>query len=81
MPSPSAAQASLRRLAAAIAVASGLAASGRAIDLAGLDSVAGLLCAQVLDLDPAEGSRMRPAVVELNQTVGALIATLTSNGR
>jgi hypothetical protein len=80
-PVPSAAHASLRRLSASIAVANGLAASGRAIDLGGLEAVTGLLCAQVLDLEPAEGSALRPAIVTLNSNIGSLIATLKTTGR
>ncbi len=76
-----AAQVSLRRLSASIALASGLAASGRTIDLGGLEAITGLLCAQVLDLDPAEGSALRPAIVALNDNIGALIATLKLAGR
>jgi hypothetical protein len=76
LPVYSAAHASLRRLSASIAVANGLASSGRAIDLVGLEAVTGLFCAQVLDLEPAEGSALRPAIAALNDTVGVLIATL-----
>lgn len=80
-PIPSPAHTSLRRLSASIAVANGLAASGRAIDLGGLEAVTGLLCAQVLDLEPAEGSAIRPAIVTLNSNIGSLIETLKITGR
>lgn len=66
----------LDRLSASVAVASGLAATGRHIDLAGLDAVAGVLCAQVLDLLPQEGSAIRPALVALNDRMAALAWTL-----
>ncbi len=41
------------------ALARTLAASGRAIDLTGLDGQVGLVCARALDLPAAEGSGMR----------------------
>lgn len=72
-----AAKASLRRLSASVAVASGLAASGRCIDLIGLEEIAGLLCAQVLDLEPAESVAFRPAIITLNDNIASLMTALT----
>ena len=72
---------SLKRLQSAIAIASGLAVSGRAVDLAGLDSVAGLLCAQVLDLPPEAARAMRPLLLAVDENVAGLIATLTVSHR
>ena len=81
VPQTSAAQLSLRRLAASIAVANGLASSGRAIDLGGLDAVAGLLCAQVLDLPPADGATLRPAINSLHAEIGELVMILKTSGQ
>ena len=76
-PSLAAAQA-LSRVCATVAVAQGLAMSGRPIDLAGLDTAAGMLCAQVLDLVPAEGIALRPALTDLEMKLSALAHTLAS---
>ena len=67
---------SIRRLATSIAVARGLVASGRSIDLGGLDSLAGLLCAQILDLEYAEATAIRPELITLRQDVAGLMDTL-----
>ncbi len=61
-----------------VAIAHALAASGRAVDLAGLDQAVGLLCAKTLDLPPDHGRRARPALAailaELYQLGAALRA-------
>ena len=49
-----------------------LAAAGRAIDLGGLENWIGRLTASVLDLDPDEGRRMRPALMGLLRNLDAL---------
>ena len=72
----SAAQASLSRMAASVAVATGLILSSRQIDLAGLDATAGILCAQILDLSPSESAAVRPSLLELNTSVTTLIDVL-----
>lgn len=72
----SAAQASLSRMAASVAVATGLVLSSRQIDLAGLDATAGILCAQILDLSPNESAAVRPSLLELSTSVTALIDIL-----
>ena len=76
-PISGAAQASLKRLQSAIDIATGLTLSGRDVDLAGIESVAGLLCAQVLDLPSEDGRAMRPALIVVTENVTALIASLS----
>ena len=78
-PVSSAAQASLKRLQSAIAIASGLVVSGRSVDLTGLESVAGLLCAQVLDLPPEDGRAIRPSLVSVQESIAGLAASLTAS--
>ena len=73
---PSPAQDSLKRISASVAVASGLATAGRSVDLSGLEIATGLLCAQVLDLDPVEAAALRPTVAALSENVGTLIEKL-----
>jgi len=48
-----------------IGIALALVAAGRQIDLTGLDSQIGLLCAKSLDLPPEEGRKVRPRLVAL----------------
>jgi hypothetical protein len=55
-----------------VALARALVASGRRIDLTGLDSQIGLLCAKWLDLPLEEGRRLRPWLVTLSAAVDAL---------
>ena len=62
---PPAAAALLQQLTSTVAIAKELAASGREVDLAGLDGMAGRLCAQALDLPLEAGAALRPALVEL----------------
>ena len=73
-PASAAVHAALDLVSSTIAVASGLADAGRAVDLTGLDCAAGTLCAQILDLPPQEGFAFRAALIELD----AKIATLSS---
>ena len=76
-PSPSvAAQAALQHVTATVAVASGLAATGRKVDLAGIEAVAGRLCAQLLDLPPEAGAQFRPALMALDQSIASLSTLL-----
>lgn len=77
----SAAAQALDRVVTTIAVAHGLAVSGRAIDLSGLDAAAGILCAQVLDLPPHEGAAMRVALAELETKLSTLARTLAVRSR
>ena len=60
-----------------LALARALAESGRRIDLTGLDSQVGLLCARALDLDPAEGRAVRVALIGLRAELDALAASLS----
>ena len=77
LPSQSAvAHASLRRLQSIVAVAHGLVSAGRVVDLEGIDSAAGQLCAQVLDLPHEEGSALRGSLVELERAIGSLAGQL-----
>lgn len=55
-----------------IQVSLALASAGRAIDLNGLDNLIGRLTASALDLDPAEGRRMHPALAGLLCSLDAL---------
>ncbi len=48
-----------------VAVARALLASGRRVDLTGLDRSVGLLCAKALDLQPEEGRAARAELVQL----------------
>jgi hypothetical protein len=59
---------------ATLRTARGLVDSGRRIDLAGLDDMVGLLCAQALDLPPAEG---RAALTRLEH-IGAELDLLAA---
>lgn len=49
-----------------------LAGAGRTIDLAGLDNWIGRLTAAALDLEPADGRRMRPVLAALLRSLDAL---------
>ena len=71
-----AAREDLQRVMSIVAVASGLASARRPIDLNGLESAAGALCARLLDLPPQDGRSFRPALTELNDTLQRLSATL-----
>lgn len=55
-----------------------LASAGRAVDLAGLESGIGLLCAKALDLPPEHGRRFRPRLVLLRQDLDELGHALRS---
>ncbi len=72
--------ANVRELAQAIAgtlrVARALAASGRRVDLAGLEEPVGLLCAKSLDLPPDQGRQMRIVLIDLRRELDALLETL-----
>ena len=59
-----------------LGIARALAESGRRIDLAGLDSQVGLLCARMLDLEPEEGRTARVALIRLRAELDALAALL-----
>ena len=57
-------------------LAGALVEGGRRIDLAGLDSQVGLLCARALDLDPEEGRQVRADLIALREMLDALVARL-----
>ena len=69
---PPTAAALLQQVASTVAIARELAASGRNVDLAGLDGMAGRLCAHVLDLPIEAGAAMRPALIELAEKLTRL---------
>jgi hypothetical protein len=60
-----AAQAMAATITRTLRMATALAGSGRAIDIVGLDNWVGRLTARTLDLDPAEGRALRPALLAL----------------
>ena len=60
-----AASAMAEAVARTLDVSTTLAAAGRTIDLGGLDNWIGRLTASSLDLEPADGRRMRPALAGL----------------
>lgn len=55
-----------------IHVSHALASAGRALDLAGLDNWVGRLTASALDLEPADGRRLCPALASLLCSLDAL---------
>ena len=59
-------------------VALALVAAERPIDLAGLDQRVGRVCAQALDLPPAEGRALRPRLAGLLAGIEALAAQLAT---
>ena len=63
-------------LARTLGLAGALVEAGRRIDLAGLDSQVGLLCARALDLDPEEGRQVRADLMALRDIVDTLAALL-----
>ena len=62
-------------------VALALVAAERPIDLAGLDQRVGRVCAQALDLPPAEGRALRPRLAALLAGIEALAAQLAAAAR
>jgi hypothetical protein len=61
-----------------IGVAHALVDAGRHIELEGLDSQVGLLCAKTLDLPMDDGRRVRPRLIALSGSVMALSHALTA---
>lgn len=57
-------------------LARGASESGRQVDLAGLDTVIGRLCAQCLDLPPDIARSMRPRLATLLAELDVLDATV-----
>lgn len=64
------------RLARSMAVARALIRAGRTLDLAGLDDGVGLLCAQTLDLPPAQAVTVLPCLTLLAQELDLLQQSL-----
>lgn len=62
-----------------IAIARALVASGRPVELAGLDQAVGLLCAKTLDLPPDQGRAARPYLSTILNELDLLHATLQEN--
>lgn len=58
-----------------------LAEAGGSIDLAGLDHLVGIVCAQALDLPPADSRALRPPLATLLAECGSLGSTLRSPPR
>ena len=71
----------LQRVSTTIAIAHGLAATGRNVDLQGLESAAGLLCAQVLDLPPNEGAAMSIGLCDLRSRLTDLSRILAAQAK
>ena len=68
----------LESLLAMLRVAGALIASGRAIELAGIDAVTGRICASVLDLGPERSRGFRDDLARLGTEFERLIAATTS---
>ena len=64
------------RLLRTIGVARALVRSGRTLNLDGMDDGVGLLCAQALDLPPADGQAMLPQLRDVLASVDELTAAL-----
>jgi len=65
-----------RSLAGTTRLARALAEAGEQIDLAGLATHVGLLCARALDLAPEQGREMRVELITLRSDIDALAHTL-----
>ena len=63
-------------LARTLSLARALVEAGRRIDLTGLDSQVGLLCARALDLDPEDGRSVRSHLIALRSEIDALAVLL-----
>lgn len=59
-----------------VCIAQVLVAANRQVDLTGLDSQIGLLCAKSLDLPPDEGRKIRPRLIALFGSVEELSRSL-----
>ena len=70
------AEAALASLAGTLRVARVLAERQRPVELSGLDAQVGVVCAGILDLAPAQGRLLRPALLALRGELDALAAVL-----
>jgi hypothetical protein len=68
------------RLSRTVAIARGLTAASRVVDLTGLEDGVGLLCAQALDLDPTASRRLVPALLELRAQIDGLSIMMAAHG-
>jgi len=59
-----------------LAIANAMVASGRRVELAGLQNNAGLLCAKTLDLPPAETGFARAELIRLVASLDALAGNM-----
>lgn len=73
---PAALMEAIAATAGMLRLAEGIAAAGRPVDLAGLDDVLGRVCAQALDLPPALGAGLRPALAGLASDLDRLSLAL-----
>lgn len=64
-----------------IALARGLTAAGRHVDLAGLDGMVGLLCAKALDLPADCGRAARPVIAAVLSELDGLSAAMRAGAR
>ena len=75
-PPTNAAHAALEHVMVTVTVANGMAAAGRTVDLAGLDEMAGAMCARILDLPPEDGLGFRAALLDLDSRLAALASVI-----
>jgi hypothetical protein len=68
-------------LAKTLRIAKALLQSGREIDIAGLETMIGLLCARALDLPPEHGRAVRPELIALRKETDQLILLLAEQQR
>lgn len=68
----------LEQLGHTLRIARSLVQSGKQVDLTGLDSEAGYVCARTLDLPPEEGHALRPELIGLLAALDALSAALAT---
>ena len=71
-----AARSCLEQIGWTVDIAHRLVGSGKQVDLAGLDSQMGFVCARVLDLSLDEGRGLRPGLIALLHAVDSLSAAL-----
>lgn len=57
-------------------IARRLVEAGKQVDLTGLDSQMGFVCARALDIPPEEGRDLRPAFIDLLRAVDSLSVAL-----
>ena len=65
---------------ATLHTACALSASGRQVDLAGLDNMIGVLCAQIVDLSIEDARRFRQPLLAIGDQLDQLQQSLTKPG-